>query len=70
MAHLVLGYNYRFSGKAGDARTRAAGITFLGQFINHDITFDRHSSLTAPNDPAEVRTIIRPSLVVRSASGA
>ena len=56
-------------GKAGDARTRAAGITFLGQFINHDITFDRHSSITETNDPAEVRNFRNPTLGLDSLYG-
>ncbi|MBD0256364.1 MAG: hypothetical protein ICV83_11655 [Cytophagales bacterium] len=56
-------------GKAGDARTRAAGITFLGQFINHDITFDRYLSLTEPNDPAEVRNFRNPTLGLDSLYG-
>lgn len=38
-----------------DATTVPAGFTFLGQFIDHDITFDPTSSLERQNDPAALR---------------
>jgi len=36
---------------AGDSPDHPAGYTFLGQFIDHDITFDPVSSLERRNDP-------------------
>src|SRR5579884_1072544 len=34
-----------------DNLTMTAGMTFLGQFIDHDLTFDRTSLLGQPQDP-------------------
>src|SRR5437762_2006996 len=34
-----------------DAPTISAGYTYLGQFIDHDLTFDPSSSLQKQNDP-------------------
>ena len=35
-----------------DNQTHTAGTTFLGQFIDHDLTFDATSPLGVPTDPA------------------
>ena len=49
-------------GKHGDAKVRSAGITFLGQFITHDITFDKRTNLTELTDPEEVKNYRTPGL--------
>ena len=33
-----------------------AGYTYLGQFIDHDLTFDTTSSFNSPSDPSNLRT--------------
>lgn len=33
--------------------TIQAGLTFLGQFVDHDMTFDEHSPLDVPVNPDE-----------------
>jgi hypothetical protein len=38
-------------GRGTDAETLPAGVTYLGQFIDHDLTFDPVSSLARQNDP-------------------
>src|SRR6185369_263334 len=40
----------------------SAGYTYLGQFIDHDITFDPVSSLTKQNDPDALVDFRTPSL--------
>jgi hypothetical protein len=40
----------------------AIGIVFLGQFIDHDITLDTSSSLTASNDPLNTENVRTPTL--------
>jgi hypothetical protein len=37
--------------QAGDNPTIPAGFTYLGQFVDHDLTFDPVSSLSRQNDP-------------------
>lgn len=39
-----------------------AGMTFLGQFVDHDITLDATSALGSRIDPATIRNIRTPSL--------
>lgn len=39
-----------------------AGLIFFGQFIDHDITLDESSSLTATNDPAGTDNVRTPTL--------
>lgn len=39
-----------------------AGMVFLGQFIDHDITLDTESSLSAVNDPADITNFRTPTL--------
>jgi hypothetical protein len=45
-------------GRRGERRDRA-GYTYLGQFIDHDITFDPASSLQQQNDPWRWSTFAR-----------
>ncbi len=46
----------------GDAKVRSAGITFLGQFITHDITFDKNTGVTEIKDPEEIANYRTPAL--------
>jgi hypothetical protein len=46
-----------------------AGYTYLGQFIDHDITFDPVSSLQAQNDPDALQDFRTPSLDLDSLYG-
>ncbi|MBK7926711.1 MAG: peroxidase [Bryobacterales bacterium] len=39
-----------------------AGLIFFGQFIDHDITLDDSSSLTASNDPSQTENVRTPTL--------
>ncbi len=45
-----------------DSTKIPAGFTFLGQFVDHDITFDPTSSLERQNDPTAVRNFRTPLL--------
>lgn len=45
-----------------NSSTHVAGDTFLGQFIDHDITFDPTSSLERQVDPEQVSNFRNPSL--------
>lgn len=47
-----------------------AGVTFLGQFIDHDVTFDPTSSLERQADPAAVTNFRTPLLELDSVYGA
>jgi len=47
----------------------AAGFTYLGQFIDHDITFDPVSSLERQNDPAALRSFRTPRFDLDSLYG-
>ena len=38
-------------GEAVDSETLPAGLTYFGQFVDHDLTFDPVSSLARQNDP-------------------
>lgn len=40
----------------------AAGLIFFGQFVDHDITLDDSSSLTASNDPTATENVRTPTL--------
>jgi hypothetical protein len=44
-----------FSPDNRDNTAMTAGVTFFGQFLDHDITFDRRSALTGNADPARTR---------------
>ena len=46
-----------------------AGYTYLGQFIDHDITFDPGSSLTKLNDPDALHNFRTPALDLDSVYG-
>src|SRR5215207_4877315 len=46
-----------------------AGFTFLGQFIDHDITFDPTSSLARRQDPESIRNFRIPALDLDSVYG-
>jgi hypothetical protein len=46
------------------------GFSFVGQFIAHDLTFDAHSTLTQPHDPATVTNFRTPALDLDSMYGA
>jgi Animal haem peroxidase len=50
--------------------THAAGTTFLGQFIDHDITFDTTSAMGVPTDPGSSPNGRTPSLDLDSVYGA
>jgi hypothetical protein len=46
-----------------------AGITFLGQFLDHDMTFDPTSSLARAQDPESIRNFRIPALDLDSVYG-
>lgn len=46
-----------------------AGFTFVGQFIDHDITFDTTSSLDRANDPRQISNGRTPALELDSVYG-
>lgn len=47
-----------------------AGITFLGQFMDHDMTFDPTSSLERQNDPEQIANFRTPALELDNVYGA
>jgi hypothetical protein len=47
-----------------------AGTTFLGQFLDHDVTFDADSQLAQPTVPQQARNYRTPSLDLDSVYGA
>ena len=47
----------------------SAGFTFLGQFIDHDLTFDPTSSLERQNDPEGIANFRTPSLELDNVYG-
>ena len=46
-----------------------AGFTFLGQFLDHDMTFDPTSSLARGQDPESIRNFRIPALDLDSVYG-
>src|SRR5690606_18120261 len=50
--------------------TLTAGFTFLGQFLDHDITFDPTSSLERQSDPEHISNFRTPSLGLDNVYGA
>lgn len=46
-----------------------AGMTFLGQFLDHDITFDPVSNLERQSDPESIRNFRRPLFELDSMYG-
>jgi hypothetical protein len=57
------------SGNNPNNPTHTAGTTFMGQFIDHDITFDTSSSLGVPTDPGTSPNARTPSLDLDSVYG-
>jgi hypothetical protein len=57
------------SGSGGEDSDVPAGYTYLGQFIDHDITFDPMSKLGAVNDPEKLVDFRTPSLDLDSLYG-
>ncbi len=53
-----------------DNPTHTAGTTFLGQFVDHDITFDTTSPLGTPTEPTRSPNARTPSLDLDSLYGA
>jgi hypothetical protein len=49
--------------------TMTAGMTFLGQFLDHDMTFDPTSSLARRQDPESIRNFRIPALDLDSLYG-
>jgi hypothetical protein len=49
--------------------TMTAGFTFLGQFVDHDMTFDPTSSLARRQDPESIRNFRIPALDLDSVYG-
>jgi Animal haem peroxidase len=45
-----------------DNPTHTAGVTFLGQFLDHDMTFDPTSRLGVPTRPEDIRNFRQPQL--------
>jgi hypothetical protein len=52
-----------------DNPSMSAGFTFLGQFVDHDITFDPTSSLERQADPESIRNFRTPALELDSLYG-
>lgn len=53
-----------------DNPSLTAGFTFLGQFIDHDITFDPTSSLERQVDPEHIANFRTPTLALDNVYGA
>ena len=49
--------------------SQSAGLTFLGQFVDHDVTFDASSPLGTPTEPADTRNFRSPALDLDSVYG-
>jgi Animal haem peroxidase/TAT (twin-arginine translocation) pathway signal sequence len=52
-----------------DNTTMTAGSTFVGQFVDHDITFDQTSKLGVPQNPVTSRNTRTPALDLDSVFG-
>lgn len=52
-----------------DSDQHVAGVTFLGQFLDHDMTFDASSPLGRPTDPRRVPNVRRPFFDLDSVYG-
>jgi hypothetical protein len=57
------------SDKNPDNPSLAAGFTFLGQFLDHDLTFDPTSSLERQNDPEAIENFRTPTFELDSLYG-
>ena len=55
--------------KAGDNTAIPAGFTYLGQFIDHDVTFDPVSLITKKNDPDSLHNFRTPRFDLDSVYG-
>ena len=62
--------NPALSAKNSDNPNLTAGFTFLGQFLDHDMTFDPTSSLERQADPEQVANFRTPSLGLDNVYGA
>ena len=58
------------SAKNPNNTTLTAGFTFLGQFLDHDMTFDPTSSLERQSDPEHISNFRTPSLALDNLYGA
>ena len=58
------------AGTSDDNTSVVAGYTYLGQFIDHDITFDATSKLERDNDPLALENFRTPRLDLDSLYGA
>src|SRR5581483_11239600 len=61
--------NPALSANNPDNPTHTAGTTFMGQFIDHDITFDTSSKLGVPTDPFQSPNGRTPALDLDSVYG-
>ena len=52
-----------------NSETQTAGTTFLGQFLDHDVTFDAVSALGVPTEPEATRNARVPTLDLDSVYG-
>jgi hypothetical protein len=62
--------NPALSTRNSDNPNLTAGFTFLGQFLDHDMTFDPTSSLERQSDPEQVANFRTPSLALDNVYGA
>ncbi|HZA31878.1 MAG TPA: peroxidase family protein, partial [Propionibacteriaceae bacterium] len=61
--------NPALSSNNADNPRLSAGMTFLGQFLDHDMTFDPTSSLARAQDPESIRNFRIPALDLDSVYG-
>lgn len=52
-----------------DNPTHTAGTTFMGQFLDHDMTFDFSSALGVPTDPTGTQNVRQPAFDLDSVYG-
>lgn len=57
------------AGRSSDSTRIVAGYTYLGQFIDHDVTFDATSRFNRDNDPDELADFRTPRLDLDSLYG-
>jgi hypothetical protein len=62
--------NPAFSANNANNPRMTAGMTFLGQFIDHDMTFDPTSSLERQSDPEQIENFRVPTLALDNLYGA
>ena len=70
--HRPAGVDHQPGTQRGTTRTiraLSAGITFLGQFLDHDMTFDPTSTLARTQDPESIRNFRIPALDLDSVYG-